>query len=64
MAKVKCKSCGATCCRCSGCDPSKYVNNICPLCQKKLKDASTTNKGMPELRESEIVITGNRLQST
>ncbi len=64
MARVKCKKCGASCCDCNGCATKNYINGICPLCQKKLNDAITTNKGVPELRESKITITANRLQST
>lgn len=59
MAKVKCKNCGATCCSCSGCKPSTYVNGLCPSCQKKINNVVTTNKGVSELRELEITATTN-----
>lgn len=39
MPKTKCVKCGAECCTCWGCNPSLYVNGVCPTCQQKEKDA-------------------------
>lgn len=38
MAKVKCVKCGNECCSCWGCNPSTYVDGVCPACQEKEKE--------------------------
>lgn len=50
--KAKCKKCGSECCTCQGCDPSTYLDGLCPLCQKKAKNANTQNKPMSGLQQS------------
>lgn len=51
--KVKCKMCGEECCTCLGCNPNTYVDKLCPSCQKKIKNAVTSDKGMQELQQSQ-----------
>lgn len=61
MAKVKCIKCGSECCKCWGCDTSKYINGLCPNCQIKEKEnASPTTAVLQELPKTEESINTDR----
>jgi hypothetical protein len=62
--KVKCKICGTECCRCTGCDTSKYIDSVCPSCQKKLKNDSSENNSMQGLQQSQGSVSTDRMQSS
>lgn len=52
MARVKCSKCKAECCSCWGCDPKKYVNGLCPKCQReKQNDVKTDLNGVQGLQK-------------
>ena len=51
MARVKCKKCGAECCTCWGCQPSTYVDGLCPKCQTEVKNANDTTNGVQNVRQ-------------
>lgn len=47
MATAKCKQCGIICCTCAKCNPSTFVNGICPKCQKNANNQSNDVQGLP-----------------
>jgi len=45
--RSKCIKCGAECCTCTGCNPSAYVNGLCPNCHEKAKAEAAAKISTP-----------------